>query len=165
MKPGERESVWGWILHERVRIDGALRELSYNPKSQDWIPASKNMSGPNRKKAVILPYEKVRSWRGPPVKVGGIGGIGGITDMGHATDATVATHLYEDLGGHVTVVRTVIRELCDDGHSAFLEDVHRLANERGTGPLLADRILKRLRTEGDLWEPTPGTYRLAEASP
>lgn len=44
-------------------IKGPLRELGFNPKSQDWIPARKNWSGPHRGKAVVLPHDKVREWR------------------------------------------------------------------------------------------------------
>jgi hypothetical protein len=49
-------------LPRRTSITGALRDLGFSTKRQDWVTSSKNRSGDFRGKAVLLPFEKVRSW-------------------------------------------------------------------------------------------------------
>jgi hypothetical protein len=85
-------------LRERVRIDGVLRELQFNPQNQNWVKARSNWSGPNRGKAVILPYEIVRSWRTATDGTGSNGSNGSTTHREKATDATDAAHPVHEVG-------------------------------------------------------------------
>jgi len=85
-------------LRERPRIDGALRELGFNPKSQDWVRARENRGGPNRGKAIILPFEKVRTWRSSSDEVGAKGAMDAISPYGVVTPlAPMAPSLSEPL--------------------------------------------------------------------
>lgn len=45
-------------------VTAQLRELGFSVRKRTWVPASKNMSGPNRKKAVIRPYTLIGVWEG-----------------------------------------------------------------------------------------------------
>jgi len=60
-------------------------------------------------------------------------------------------------------MQTVLRELCEGGRSAFLDDVLRIAQVRGIEPDRARGVLKRMKQEGDVWEPVAGTFRLTES--
>src|SRR5207249_6648850 len=78
-------------LPPRTGITGALRELQFSTKAQDWIPAKKNWGGLNRGKAVILPYDRVRTWRNVPPQEGSKGSKGSTPGMENATHAIDAT--------------------------------------------------------------------------
>jgi hypothetical protein len=68
-------------------------------------------------------------------------------------------------GEAVLAVHAVLRELCDGGRSAALEDVLRVSGERGIDPDRAKGVLRRMKAEGDVWEPVAGTFRLTENLP
>jgi len=59
-------------------------------------------------------------------------------------------------------IHDILRELCTDGRNAILEEVLRRAHERGIAPERATSILKRMKTDGELYEPVLGAYRLTE---
>lgn len=65
-------------------------------------------------------------------------------------------------GEAVLAMSTILREICDGGRSASLDDVLRIAHERGVDSNRAKGVLKRMKAEGDVWEPVAGTYRLTE---
>lgn len=137
-------------LRPLTSITGALRELDFSAKAGNWISAKKNRSGPNRGKAVILPYERIRSWQVEPVREKSASG-----EVSSSFESSPP-------GEAILAVQTILRELCADGHDAVLEDVLRVSQERGIAPERAKGILKRMRTDGDLYEPSPGVYRLTE---
>jgi hypothetical protein len=65
-------------------------------------------------------------------------------------------------GEAVLAMHEILRGLCDGRRSAYLEDVLRLAQERGIAPDRTQGVLKRLRQEGSIFEPVQGAYRLTE---
>jgi len=158
-------------LPPRRSVKGALRELLFNTKGQDWIPARKNWSGPNRGKAIILPYEKVRSWRGTLAP----SAASAQPMWRDANVANVADVPYEARNPEIpavigpgeapTVVLAVIRKLCAGKSSAYHAEIVQSAEERGVAPDRTKAVLQRMIRDGDLWQPIRGTYRLTESLP
>jgi hypothetical protein len=66
-------------------------------------------------------------------------------------------------GEAVLAVQTVLRELCEGGRSAFLDDVLGIAKVRGIERDRTKGILRRMKQEGEVWEPIAGTFRLTES--
>ncbi len=70
-------------------------------------------------------------------------------------------------GEAILMVHDVLAELgkANDGLDASLEDVLRVSAERGIPRERAEGILKRMRTEGDTFEPSAGRVRLVDSLP
>ncbi len=140
-------------LRPRTSISGGLRELGFSRKIGDWVPAKKNRHEPNRGKAVVLPYEKVRFWR--PSE-------GSAANPIDATP-TIPTSPKPEPGLAILSVHDIIAELTLDNGGASLEEVLQTAGDRGIPRERAAGILNRMRTEGDTFEPSAGRVRLVNS--
>lgn len=152
-------------LPPRTGITGALRELLFSTRSQDWVPAKKNRGGLNRGKAVILPYDRVRTWRSDTPGEKGAKGANGATP--HMEDGTLG--ILGTLPPRPSQVETiatvlnVLRDLCKGDRLAKHGEIALTAAARGLDAQGVAFGIKALKQQGDLYEPVAGTYRLTEA--
>ena len=151
-------------LNSRNYVTGGLRDHQFSAKKQDWVPAKKNWSGPHRGHAIVLPYEHIIAWRAeqgdiPQAK----SGKGSKGSTPHMEDATHATHATLTSWEHLPIVHGILAELGSNGERAQLDDVVRMAREREVPPAETERILNRLKKDGDLVEFGQGEFRLTEA--
>jgi hypothetical protein len=145
----------------RNRFAEVLKEMDF---SRERGPTWKRIDRDGRQFVAIFPG----LWRkNKGDSTGATGATGATTTHMEAgsTRTTLRTFAGAEIGPGegVLAVQAILRELCSDGHSAFVEDVLRVAQDRGLVPDRTRGILKRMKSEGELFEPTAGTFRLTEA--
>lgn len=63
-------------------------------------------------------------------------------------------------GEAVLLMQAILRGLCDGGRSVSGAEILRAAQGRGIGPDRARSILQHMKSQGDVYEPVAGTFRL-----
>jgi len=145
----------------RNRFADVLKEMGYSKAATTW----KRVRRAGRLVTLILPgllrKGQKRFDTSDASDTSETSPCGVVSNISHVSDPVTGGS--EGLGEEILAILLILRELCADGRSAHIEDVLRISQERGIPSERAKGVLKRMMTEGDVWEPAKGTYRLTEA--